>query len=86
VFRPVTPEGDEPCVELHEGLESQAIQAALRFNSRFHEPSLAQDAQMLGDGWLRQAKIALDFANGALGREQQAQDGPSVGLCDDGKR
>src|SRR5436305_11111887 len=86
VLGPEAPEGNEPCVELHERLRSQSIEAPLRFNSRFHEPSLSQHSQVLGDGRLRQSKLALDLANGALGREQQGQDGPSVGLRDDGKR
>src|SRR5262245_1299129 len=33
VLRPEAPEGSEPCVELHERLRSQSIEAPLRFNS-----------------------------------------------------
>src|SRR5207249_2952062 len=33
VLRPEAPEGNEPCVELHERLRSQSIEAPLRFNS-----------------------------------------------------
>jgi hypothetical protein len=33
-----------------------------------------------------QDKLALDFAHGALRRELQAQDGPSIRLRVDGKR
>src|SRR5258708_40372387 len=33
VLRPEAPEGREPCIELHERLRSQSIEAPLRFNS-----------------------------------------------------
>src|SRR5208283_2257155 len=64
VLRPEAPEGNEPCVEFHERLRSQAIKPPLRFNSGFHEPSLSQHSQVLGDGRLRQSKLALDLPDG----------------------
>src|SRR5678815_5680628 len=86
VLRPEAPEGTEPFVELHERLRSQSIEAPLCFDPRFHQARLSQHPQVLGDGWLRQSKLTLDLAHGALGREQQAEDGPSIGLRDDGER
>jgi hypothetical protein len=75
----------EPGVEFLEGLGSQAIQTALRLNTRFHEPALAQHPKVLGDGRLRQAECAFKLANRAFGRQQKAQDGPAMGLCNNGK-
>src|SRR4051812_22627405 len=59
VLRPEATEGTEPGVELHERLRSQAIETPLRFDPRLHEPRLPQDAQVLGDGGLRQPEPAL---------------------------
>ncbi len=86
MLRPEAPEGGEPGVELHERFRSQSIEASLRYDAGFDESGVAQHAQMLGDGGLRQPQLALDLAHGALGREQQAEDGPSTGLGDDGER
>jgi hypothetical protein len=40
---------------------------------------------VLGDGRLREPKLSLEVSDGALGREQEAQDGAPVGLGDDGE-
>ena len=85
VLRPETAEGSKPFVELHERLRSQAVEASLRFDSRLDEAGVFQHAQVLRDRRLRQSKLALDLADGTLRREQQAQDGPSIGLGDDGE-
>src|SRR6185437_8468817 len=85
MLRPEAAEGNEPFVELRKRLRSQSIEATLRLDSGLDEPRLSQHAQVFGDGRLRQPKLALDLSHGALGREQQAQDGPSVGLRYDGE-
>src|SRR5690242_18485549 len=86
VPRPEAPEGNEPSVELHQRLGPQPIEALLRFDTRFDEPGLAQHPQVLGDRGLRQSQLLLDLAHRALGGEEQAQDGPAIGLRDDGER
>ena len=86
VLRPEAPEGDQPGVQLHQRFRSQSIQAPLGFDARLHEPALPQHAQVLGDRGLLQSKLPLDLTHRALGREQQAQDRPSVGLGHDGER
>src|SRR6185503_1166571 len=83
---PEAPEGSEPCVEFHERLRSQAVKAALRLDAGFHESRLPQHAQVLGHGWLRQTKLAFELSHGALGGEQEAENGPAVGLRDDLER
>src|SRR4051812_38709533 len=85
VLRPKAAEGHEPGVEFHEGLRPEAIQAALGFDSRCNEARVSQHAQVLRNGRLREPKLTLEVTDGPLGREQQAQDGPPIGLRHDGE-
>jgi hypothetical protein len=86
VGRPEAPEGLQPGVELHERLGPEAIDAPLGFDARLHEAGFAQHAEVLGHGGLRHPEPALDLADGALRRGQQAKDGPAVRLGDDRER
>jgi len=83
VRRPEATELSEPSVEFLKRSRLQAIEAALCVDSRFDEPGVAKDAQMLGDGWLRHAEIAFNLANGLAGGDQEAENGAAIGLGDD---
>jgi hypothetical protein len=86
VGRPEAPEGRQPGVDLHERFGSNSIDAPLRLDARLHEAGLAQDAQVLGHGRLRNPQLALDLANGLFRRRQEAEDGPTVWLSEDRER
>src|SRR5215813_786372 len=83
---PEAPEGSQPGVELHERLGSNPIDAPLCFDARLHEPCLAEHAEVLGDGGLRDPELALDVADGLFRRREEAEDGPTVRLGDDRER
>jgi len=80
---PEAAEGSQPGIDLLEGLGTEAVEAALRVDGGFDEAGLAEHAQVLGDGGLGHAKPALDFADGLMGGEQEAEDGAAVGFGDD---
>ena len=53
----------QPRVHLLKRLGFQPVETALRIHGRFHEASLAQDAQVLGYRRLRHTQLPLDLAN-----------------------
>ena len=63
VSGPEPAELGQPGIHLLEWLGFQAVEAALGGHFGFHETSLAQHAQVLGHGWLRHAKLALDLSH-----------------------
>lgn len=56
----------EPSVELLQRLCPDAINAPLRVDSGFDKPGVAQHAQVLRDGGLRESKTSLQIADGKL--------------------
>ena len=83
VSRPEAAELSQPSIHLLKRFRLQPVETALCVHHRFHEPRLAQHAQVLRDGRLRHAKLTLDLSHGLLGRGQQAQYGAAVRLGDD---
>ncbi len=83
VSGPEAAERGEPGIDLLERLRAQAIETALGVDGRFNETGFAQDAQVPGNGGLRQAEAALDLTHRLLGRDEQIQDGAAVRLGDD---
>ncbi len=86
VRRPKLPEGREPSVDFHQRLGADPIHAPLGIHTRDDEARLAQDAEVLRDRGLRHPKPALEVAYRTLRRREQAQNGATVGLSDDGER
>src|SRR5262249_22466656 len=82
---PEAAEPSEPFVNFHEGLRSNAVEASLRIDARLDESGLPKHAQMFGDRGLRHSKPLLDLLHGPLRGREQAQDGPTVRLGDDGE-
>src|SRR6266550_6479377 len=76
----------QPVIHLLEWLWLQAIETALCVHRGFHETGVAQHAQVLGDGRLRQPQPALDLSHRLLGQDQEAQDRAAVRLRDDCER
>jgi len=66
VSGPEAAELSEPLIDLLERLWFQPVEAALAVDCRFDETGVAQHAQVLGDGRLRHAKLALDLAHRLL--------------------
>jgi hypothetical protein len=83
VDRPEATELGEPGVELLKRSGLQAIEAALRVDSRFDEAGVAKDAEVLGDGRLGHMELPLDLADGLLVESEKAEDRTAVGLGDD---
>jgi len=73
----------EPCVHFHQRLGPKAVKAALRVDGGLNETGVAEYAQVLGDGGLGHAQLALDFADGLLGRDEKAEDCAAVWFSDD---
>lgn len=82
---PETAELREPFVNFLQRLGFDAVEAALCVDGGLNESSVAQHAQVLGDGRLRHAQLALDVADGLLGGDEQAEDGAAVGFRNDGE-
>ena len=83
VLGPESAERGEPIIQFPQRLWAQAIETALRIDRGLDEARLAQHAEVLGNGWLRHAQLALDVSHGLLRREEQAEDGATVGLRND---
>ena len=83
VARPETAELLEPTIEFLKRSGLQAIQAALGVDGRFDEAGVAKYAEMLGDGRLGHAELALDLADRLLVESQEGEDRATVGLGDD---
>ena len=82
---PVFAERCEPGVDLEQGLRFEPVDPALGVDSGFDEAGVLENAEVLGDGRLRQPELTLDFPDRPLSGEQQGQNGPSVGLGEDGE-
>src|SRR4051812_6148450 len=85
MLRPVPPERVEPLIELLQWFGVDAVHAILCFRARLDEACFTQHSQMLRDGGLRHAERALELPDGAVGRRQQAEDGPPARFGDDGE-
>jgi hypothetical protein len=56
----------EPGIHLLKWFRFQAVETALCVYRGFDETGLAQHSEVLGDGWLRHTKLALDLSNRLL--------------------
>jgi hypothetical protein len=83
VSGPEAAERGQPGFDFVERFGFKTVEAALRGDGGFHETGVAQDAQVLGNGGLGHAELALDLSDGLLGGEQEAENGAAIGLGDD---
>ncbi len=81
--RPEPPELSQPGIHLLKRFGLQPVEPPLRIHRGFHETSLPQHPQVLGNGRLRHPKAPLDLPNGLFSGNQQAQYRPPVRLCND---
>jgi len=77
---PEAAEGSEPRVDFPERFGPEAIEAALPVDGSLDEAGIAEDAEVLGDGGLGHAEVALDLSDGLLGGDQEGEDGAAAGL------
>jgi hypothetical protein len=82
---PEFPEGRQPVVELLEGLRSQPVHTTLGVHRGFHETGVSQHAQVLRHRRLRHPQLTLNLPDRLFRRNQQAQDGASIRLGNDGE-
>src|SRR3954451_18089521 len=73
----------QPGIELLERFRLEAIETALCVHRGFHETSFPQNAQVFRYGRLRHSKLAFDLSDGALRRDQEAQNRSQVRLRND---
>ncbi len=80
---PEAPERGQPGIDFLQGLGPEPVETPLSIDGGFDESGVAQNAEMLRDGWLRHAQAALDLSNGLLGGDEQIEDGATVRFGDD---
>jgi hypothetical protein len=51
----------QPGIDLLKWSRLQPVQTSLCIHCRLHETGVAQHSQVLGHGWLRHTKLALDL-------------------------
>src|SRR5438309_8660109 len=73
----------QPGIDGFQRLGADAVEPTLRVGADVDQPSLAQDAQMLGDGRLAEVQLANQVANGPLAEAQQIENAASIGISDD---
>ena len=73
VNRPEAAELFQPGIEFLKRSGLEPVEAALCVNGGFDEAGVAEDAEVLGDGGLGHAELALDLADGLLGGGQEAR-------------
>ena len=73
----------EPRIHLLKWLRFQPVKAALCVHRGFDETGLAQHAQVLRHGRLRQTKLTLDLSHRLVGGSQKAQYRAAVRLRND---
>ncbi len=83
VYRPEATELLEPSIELLKWSGLEPVEAALCVDSGFDEAGVAKDAEVLGDGRLGHAELALDLPDRLLGGGQEGENRAAVGLGDD---
>ena len=66
VSGPEPAERGQPGIHLLKWFRFQAVETALCVHRGLHETGLAQDAQVLGHGRLRHAKLTLDVSDRLL--------------------
>ena len=86
VSGPEAAELSQPGIDLLKWSGFKPVETSLRVYRGFDESSIAQHAQMLGDGRLRHPKLALDLSHGLLGGDEEAQDRPAIRLRNDFER
>jgi hypothetical protein len=74
VSRPKLAVGGEPVVELREWLRPDPVQPALCIGARLDEPGVLEDAEVLGDGRLAEAKAVDELADRPLTVPEQIED------------
>jgi len=60
---PETAKRSEPCIEFLKWFRLQTVEPPLCVHRRLHEPGIAQHAQVLRNGRLGHAELALDLPN-----------------------
>src|SRR5271167_2621795 len=83
VSGPEPAEPRQPGIQLLKWFRLQPVKTALCVHRGLHETGVAQHSQVLGHGRLRHTKLTLDLSHRLLGRDQEAQDCPAIGLRDD---
>jgi hypothetical protein len=73
----------QPFVEVREGLGADAVEAALRVGSDFHESRFLEDAEMFGHRGLAQAEVIDEVADGSLPLAEELEDGQAPRLSQD---
>ena len=63
---PEPAELSQPGIHLLKWFRFQPVEAALCIHGGFDETGVTQHAEMLGHGWLRHAKLALDLSHRLL--------------------
>ncbi len=53
----------QPVIQLLKGSRFQPVETALCVHRGLHETGVAQDAQVLGYGWLRHTKLPLNLSH-----------------------
>ena len=82
---PVFPERRQPGVDLEQGLGPEPVHPALGIDGGFDEAGVLEDAKMLGHSRLGHPEPLFELTDGLLGGKQEGQDGPAIGLGEDGK-
>ena len=66
VSGPEPAELSQPGIHLLKWSRFEMVETALCVHGGLHETGLAQDAQVLRNGWLRHTKLTLDLSNRLL--------------------
>ena len=85
VSGPKPPKRRQPVIDFSKRFRLQPVHTALRVDRGFHDPGLAQHAQVLRHHRLRHSQPAFDFADRLFRRDQEAQNGATVRLRDEFK-
>ena len=80
---PHPPVRGEPLVDRLQGLRSHAVETSLGVAADLDEPRLAENPQVLGDGWLAQLELRDKLAYRLLCLSEEIEDPPAVRLGHD---
>lgn len=70
----------KPVVQFPQALGLEAVDPPLRVHRGLDHPGLPENAEVLGDRGLGHVEAAFDFPYGLVGGDQEAEDGPAIGL------
>jgi hypothetical protein len=83
VSGPEAAEPSQPGIQLLKWFGFEPVETALGVHCGLHETSVAQHAQVLGNGRLRHTELALNLSHRLLGQDQEAQYRAAVRLRND---